>query len=99
MGGWGRYIFLSGKQAFPEPLRPLSVSLQTHPNIVDIPLHPQSDPTNDGWETKQIKPVLVNEKWTITHENHPQLKIVVASIAPYSDSFAQNHPLKLNPPL
>jgi hypothetical protein len=71
------HLFLGGKQAFPDPMRPISVPLQPHLSIVDIPLHPQSDPTSDVWEMNQNKLVSENEKWPNMHENHPQLEFLL----------------------
>jgi len=85
------HLFLGGQQALPEPMRPVNVPLQPHPSIVGIPLHPQSDPADDGWETNQNKPVSGNAKWPSMHENHPEPEFVVASVAP-ANSFTQNHP-------
>jgi hypothetical protein len=55
-------------------------------------MHPQYNPTNDGWEMNKKKHVLKNAKWPIVHENHPQLEFVIASIAPYANYFAHNKP-------
>jgi hypothetical protein len=62
------HLFLGGQQALPQPFRPVNAPLQPHPSIVDIPLHPQPGPVNDGWEENQNKLVSGNANWPNSHK-------------------------------
>jgi hypothetical protein len=82
---------LGGQQGL-HPLRPVNAPLQPHPSIDNIPLHPQPDPINDGWETKKTNLFLEMQNGPTFMKNNPNLDLLLPSIVASTNSFAQNQP-------